>query len=46
VRVRDFYAWSLRQVEGMPPFQPYWPQRERDRAIAAIVAFVQEYPSR
>ncbi|MHB9023161.1 MAG: hypothetical protein ACYC7E_03165 [Armatimonadota bacterium] len=43
VRICDLVAWHLSSVEGMPDCQVYWPEKDRDEAITAIAAFLQQY---
>jgi hypothetical protein len=40
LRVADQYAASVAERTGAPAFQRYWPEPDRDRAIAAMVAWV------
>jgi len=46
VRLCDYYATQLGKVEGMPDFQPYWSQTERDAAIAAQIVQLRKYGER
>ncbi len=39
-RVCDLYAMQLSTVEAMPEFNPTWPQKKRDAAIAAQKVFL------
>jgi hypothetical protein len=40
VRICDFYAWRLATLEGAPAFNPCWPQKKRDNAVAALAVFL------
>ncbi|MEX0727001.1 MAG: hypothetical protein WD065_12065, partial [Planctomycetaceae bacterium] len=41
-RICDLYAWSLRDANS-PPIALYWPEAERDKAVAACIEFVKNY---
>jgi hypothetical protein len=43
LRVADYLAVHLRQA-GVPPYQPYWPLAERDKAIDAIATYLKALP--
>ncbi|HEX6715578.1 MAG TPA: hypothetical protein VF088_00620, partial [Pyrinomonadaceae bacterium] len=40
IRVSDVYAWKLRGYEGAPRIELYWPETERDAAIAECAMFL------
>ena len=42
-RVCDAYAWKLSDVEGIPAFQLYWSEKDRDAAVGACATFLQRY---
>ena len=42
-RACDVYAWKLRGIEGAPWIELYWPEAERDAAVAASVKFLREH---
>ncbi len=42
VRLCDYYAHELQRQKG-PTFGVYWPEAERDKAVAACVEFVTNY---
>ena len=45
-RACDFYAWLLsNRVETMPAFQLYWPEAEKDKAIARMMVLLQNNQS-
>ena len=44
LRVADHYAASLRGRPGAPKYRRYWPLAERDRALAALVAWLAPRP--
>lgn len=46
IRVCDVYASRLVRLNGAPPFQIYWTEAERDRAIAELVTFITEHGGR
>lgn len=46
VRRCDLYAWHLSQLAGLPRFQLYWPQPERDAAIAQAADRLRRYGAR
>ena len=46
VRRCDVYAWRLSHLAGMPRFELYWPQAERDAVIAQAVERLRHYGSR
>lgn len=46
VRVCDVYASRLAGLSGAPRFQVYWPEAERDRAVAEMVAFIRDHGGR
>jgi hypothetical protein len=46
LRMRDNYAWKLKEVGGFPRFELYWPPELRDRTIAEVVALLSRYGER
>ena len=42
-RVCDACAYGLSAVAGAPKCELFWPEKERDRAVAASAAFLQQY---
>jgi len=46
VRACDAYAARLVRLNGAPPFQVYWTEAERDRAVAEMVAFIRDHKGR
>jgi hypothetical protein len=46
VRACDCLAWRLASLDGTPRFEPYWPQRRRDEAIAAFADFLRRFGDR
>jgi hypothetical protein len=40
VRVKDMAAWQLSLVDEAPEFQPDWPEKDKDAAIANIADFL------
>lgn len=43
IRVCDFYAWRVSELPGCPHCEVFWPEAERDRAVAAGAEFVRRY---
>jgi hypothetical protein len=49
IRTCDVTAYALTSMyapEDAPPFRLYWPEAERDRAIAALAAYLRARPTR
>jgi hypothetical protein len=46
MRVCDWYASGLANMEGAPEFEVYWPQEKRDAAIKQFIAFVNDWSDR
>jgi hypothetical protein len=46
LRLKDLYAWKLSQVAGFPRFEMYWPEPQRDAAIARCVEYLNRYGER
>lgn len=46
VRACDVYASRLVRLGGAPPFQVYWTEPERDRAVAEMAAFIRNHGGR
>jgi hypothetical protein len=46
LRVCDYYAWKLSDIEGFPACGPYWPEAKRDEAVAACSEFLSRYGAR
>lgn len=42
-RFCDVYANQIAWLDGAPRCELYWPQAERDKAVAASAAFIQKY---
>lgn len=42
-RVCDLTARMLSKLDGTPKCRLYWPQEERDKAVKACIAFLQQY---
>lgn len=42
-RMCDLYAQQLSGIEGFPKFEFYWPESQREQAIAACLAHLQHY---
>jgi hypothetical protein len=45
-RVCDQYAFELSPLDGTPKIELYWPEKDRDRAVAACAAFLRQYGHR
>ena len=46
-RVCDYYAWQVaRTIKGAPRCELYWPEADRDRAVAACATFLKRYEER
>ncbi len=45
-RVCDFYAWGISAIPGAPACELYWPEADRDRAVAGCAAFLKRYGER
>lgn len=45
-RVCDVCAYELSSLEGMPKCELFWPEKERDRAVAACAAMLRQYGDR
>jgi hypothetical protein len=43
VRVCDWYAAQLSDLDGAPDFEEYWPETNRDAAITEFVRFIQDW---
>ena len=41
-RVKDNVAGLFRRLQGAPKFQPYWPDADKDRAIAELAATIRK----
>jgi hypothetical protein len=39
----DVYAWKLRGYEGAPRIELYWPEAQRDAAVATCVTFLRTH---
>jgi hypothetical protein len=45
-RVCDLYAYGIAAIPGAPRCELYWPEEDRDRAVAACAAFLKRYGDR
>ena len=43
VRVCDWYAWKVSQLDGAPPFELYWPLDNRNQQLPKIVDFLNRW---
>ena len=46
LRLADMYCWKLQGLGGTPRFELYWPEANRDDAIARCLAFLNQYGPR
>src|SRR5205085_3478361 len=45
-RVCDYYAWGVSRTRGAPRCELYWPEADRDKAVAACAEFLQRFGER
>ena len=45
-RMCDACAYGLSRLEGTPRCELFWPEKNRDRAVAACAAFLRQYGHR
>jgi hypothetical protein len=46
LRLADLYCWKLQELDGTPRLEMYWPEANRDEAIAGCVIFLARYGER
>ncbi len=46
IRTCDYLAWQISAIEGAPRCELYWPQEQRDAAVAECVGFLKTYGDR
>jgi hypothetical protein len=45
IRIGDFIAWQLSQIDGFPKFGIEWTAEEKDRGIATVSDFLRSHAS-
>jgi hypothetical protein len=46
LRICDYVGWELSDVAGLPEFQPYWPEKNRDDVLRAVSSFLDQFGDR
>jgi hypothetical protein len=46
VRLCDKMAMTLMRLKGVPEFQPYWPDTDKDEAIGQLASYLRANPAR